>query len=61
MIAPVTPRLHTQTPVTRSKRPLLKIDHVDKNFKRGSVVTEVLKDVSLTVETGEFISTSPQN
>ena len=56
MIAPVTPRLHTQTPVTRSKRPLLKIDHVDKNFKRGSVVTEVLKDVSLTVETGEFIS-----
>jgi nitrate/nitrite transport system ATP-binding protein len=48
--------LHTQTPFTKSKHPLLKIDHVDKSFKRGSVVTEVLKDVSLTVETGEFIS-----
>ena len=56
MIAPVTPRLHTQTPLTKSNRPLLRIDHVDKSFRRGSTVTEVLKDVSLTVETGEFVS-----
>ena len=56
MIAPVTPRLHTQSPHTKSKRPLLNIDHVDKSFKRGAVVTEVLKDVSLSVASGEFIS-----
>ncbi len=34
----------------------LKIDHVDKTFNRGSRETEVLKDVSLSVEKGEFVS-----
>jgi nitrate/nitrite transport system ATP-binding protein len=34
----------------------LAIDHVDKTFARGTSVTEVLKDVSLAVETGEFVS-----
>ena len=28
----------------------LKVDHVDKNFARGMSTTEVLKDVSLAVE-----------
>ena len=36
--------------------PYLKIDHVDKSFKRGSATTEVLKDVTLAVEKGEFVS-----
>jgi nitrate/nitrite transport system ATP-binding protein len=36
--------------------PYLKIDHVDKIFYRGSRETEVLKDVSLAVEKGEFVS-----
>jgi nitrate/nitrite transport system ATP-binding protein len=56
MIAPVKPKLHTDVrPVTR-RGPLLRIDHVDKSFQRGGVTTEVLKDVSLTIETGEYVS-----
>jgi nitrate/nitrite transport system ATP-binding protein len=34
----------------------LRIDHIDKRFTRGSSTTEVLKDVSLRVDTGEFVS-----
>jgi nitrate/nitrite transport system ATP-binding protein len=34
----------------------LQVDHVDKSFTRGTRVTEVLKDVSLAVEPGEFVS-----
>ncbi|TAJ26663.1 ABC transporter ATP-binding protein [Bosea sp. (in: a-proteobacteria)] len=34
----------------------LKIDHVDKRFQRGSVSTEVLKDINLVIEKGEFVS-----
>ncbi|HRD76668.1 MAG TPA: ABC transporter ATP-binding protein, partial [Hyphomicrobiaceae bacterium] len=37
-------------------RPLLKIDHVDKTFSRGGTDTEVLRDVSLAIERGEFVS-----
>jgi nitrate/nitrite transport system ATP-binding protein len=37
-------------------RPYLKIDHVDKLFMRGADSTEVLKDVTLAVEKGEFVS-----
>ena len=36
--------------------PYLKIDHVDKSFNRGARQTEVLKDVTLGVEQGEFVS-----
>jgi nitrate/nitrite transport system ATP-binding protein len=36
--------------------PYLKIDHVDKSFHRGSRETEVLKDISLGIESGEFVS-----
>jgi nitrate/nitrite transport system ATP-binding protein len=34
----------------------LKIDHVDKNFERAGTTTEVLKDISLTIDKGEFVS-----
>ena len=34
----------------------LKLDHIDKNFARGSMHTEVLKDISLTVNKGEYVS-----
>jgi nitrate/nitrite transport system ATP-binding protein len=34
----------------------LKIDHVDKIFNRGSATTEVLKDITLTVSKGEYVS-----
>ena len=34
----------------------LKIDHVDKVFRRGSAETEVLEDITLGIEKGEFVS-----
>ena len=36
--------------------PYLKIDHVDKSFMRGSVETQVLKDVTLGIEKGQYVS-----
>ena len=36
--------------------PYLKIDHVDKSFHRGSSETEVLKDIVLGIESGEYVS-----
>jgi nitrate/nitrite transport system ATP-binding protein len=36
--------------------PYLKIDHVDKSFTRGALTTDVLRDVSLDVAQGEFVS-----
>ncbi|GLK83426.1 ABC transporter ATP-binding protein [Ancylobacter defluvii] len=34
----------------------LKLDHIDKSFARGGSVTEVLKEVSLDIAKGEYIS-----
>ena len=34
----------------------LKIDHVDKSFKRGSAETHVLKDITLEITRGEYVS-----
>lgn len=34
----------------------LKIDHIDKSFERGGTKTEVLKDVTLNINKGEFVS-----
>jgi nitrate/nitrite transport system ATP-binding protein len=34
----------------------LKLDHIDKVFTRGSKESEVLKDINLTVEKGEYVS-----
>jgi nitrate/nitrite transport system ATP-binding protein len=56
MIAPVKPKLHTDQMSPHYRGPLLKIDHVDKSFERGGVITEVLKDVNLSIESGEFVS-----
>jgi len=36
--------------------PYLKIDHVDKSFTRGSTETEVLKDITLGIEKGQYVS-----
>jgi nitrate/nitrite transport system ATP-binding protein len=56
MIAPVKPKLHTEQMSPHRRGPLLKIDQVDKSFERGGVITEVLKDVNLSIESGEFVS-----
>lgn len=34
----------------------LKIDHLDKSFSRGGQTTEVLKDINLDIDQGEYIS-----
>lgn len=34
----------------------LKLDHVDKTFRRGGQTTEVLKDINLSISKGEFVS-----
>ena len=34
----------------------LKIDHVDKTFKRGAAETHVLKDITLEIAQGEYVS-----
>jgi nitrate/nitrite transport system ATP-binding protein len=34
----------------------LKIDHVDKTFSRGGNETQVLRDITLTIERGEYVS-----
>ena len=36
--------------------PYLKLDHIDKVFARGSTETEVLKDITLSIEKGEYVS-----
>jgi nitrate/nitrite transport system ATP-binding protein len=36
--------------------PYCRIDHVDKSFKRGSAETLVLKNITLDVEKGEYVS-----
>ncbi|MGL4634481.1 MAG: ABC transporter ATP-binding protein [Beijerinckiaceae bacterium] len=34
----------------------LKLDHIDKSFQRGASTTEVLKDINLTINNGEYVS-----
>ncbi|MCO5066467.1 MAG: ABC transporter ATP-binding protein [Rhizobiaceae bacterium] len=34
----------------------LKLDHIGKSFTRGSATTEVLRDIRLTIDKGEFVS-----
>src|SRR3979411_2630152 len=37
-------------------QPYLKLDHIDKTFSRGNASTEVLKDINLTIDRGEYVS-----
>jgi len=55
MISPVEPRPHTISPPLLGKA-FLKLDHVDKAFRRDGVTSVVLKDVNLTINRGEFVS-----
>ena len=34
----------------------LKLDHIDKTFRRGAVESEVLKDINLSIDKGEVVS-----
>ncbi len=56
MIAPVDPRSHTEDTPFAAGRPFLKVDSIAKSFARGNTTTEVLRDVSLGIEKGEYVS-----
>jgi nitrate/nitrite transport system ATP-binding protein len=34
----------------------LKLDHIDKSYTRGNATTEVLKEINLTIDKGEYVS-----
>ena len=34
----------------------LKLDHIDKSYTRGNATTEVLKEINLTIDKGEYLS-----
>jgi nitrate/nitrite transport system ATP-binding protein len=36
--------------------PYLQLDHIGKTFTRGSATTEVLRDIRMTIERGEYVS-----
>jgi nitrate/nitrite transport system ATP-binding protein len=55
MIAPVEQISHV-TPRPHGAHPFLAIEGVDKSFTRGGKTSEVLKDASLNIERGEFVS-----
>ena len=50
------PRHRCELRRTAMPYPYLKIDHVDKSFTRGTTETEVLKDITLGIEKGEYVS-----
>jgi nitrate/nitrite transport system ATP-binding protein len=56
MIAPVEPKSHTNFQPMLAGRTFLKIDHVGKTFHRNGVDSEVLRDVSLSIDRGSYIS-----
>ena len=37
-------------------KPYLKIDHIEKAFKRGNTETKVLAEINLSIEKGEYVS-----
>ena len=56
MIAPVEPRSHTHARPGVKAAPFLKIDRVAKSFTRGGASTEVLRDIDLTIEQGQYFA-----
>ena len=36
--------------------PVVEIAHLNKSFRRGSVILPVLQDISLTIRAGEFLA-----
>ena len=56
MIAPVRPKPQNEAVPGSRRGPLLKIDHVGKSFHRAGTTAEVLADINLSIETGEYVS-----
>ena len=53
---PSSPAAPPPTERARDMKAYLKLDHIDKTFTRGSLETEVLKDITLGIEKGEYVS-----
>jgi nitrate/nitrite transport system ATP-binding protein len=56
MIAPVTPRSHTTNAPLAAGHAFLHIDGVSKSFARGSSRSDVLTDIHLKIDQGEFVA-----
>ena len=56
MIAKLDAVTHATPRLQPSGRPLFAIEHVDKVFKRGNVESDVLHDINLRIDRGEFVS-----
>jgi nitrate/nitrite transport system ATP-binding protein len=56
MIAPLDSVSHAYLRPHAAGRPFLAIENVDKSFVRAGVTSQVLRNTSLNVERGEFIS-----
>jgi nitrate/nitrite transport system ATP-binding protein len=56
MIAPMTPASHATSKVRLAGRPFLHIDGVSKSFTRGSSRSEVLTNIDLKIDQGEFVA-----
>ena len=56
MISPVNSASRTQARAAQPGRAFLKLDHVDKSFQRGNATSEVLRDINLVINKGEYVS-----
>jgi nitrate/nitrite transport system ATP-binding protein len=56
MIAPVAAPFHTASRVQAKGRPFLHINDVSKSFARGSSSSEVLTNIDLRIEQGEYVA-----
>jgi nitrate/nitrite transport system ATP-binding protein len=56
MTALIEPTTKAEKPRVADGRPILKIDHVAKTFARDGRTSEVLRDINLSIQRGEFIS-----
>jgi nitrate/nitrite transport system ATP-binding protein len=56
MIAPLDAVSHAAKKSPPSEKPFLAIENIDKSFVRGGVTSQVLRNTSLDVQRGEFIS-----
>jgi nitrate/nitrite transport system ATP-binding protein len=56
MIAPVAAPSHTASRVQAKGRPFLHINEVSKSFARGSSSSEVLTNIDLRIEQGEYVA-----
>jgi nitrate/nitrite transport system ATP-binding protein len=56
MIAPVAAPSHTASRVQAKGRPFLHINDVSKSFARGSSSSEVLTNIDLRIEQGEYVA-----